>query len=157
MVTVRRAEPRDAEAAVDVVRRSITELCGADHKGDPDTLGKWLSNKTPRHFLGWLENRDNFCAVAVEGDAILGVALINRGGEISLFYLAPNVQRRGIGRALYAALEEQARKWELESLHLNSTVGARAFYEALGFEPTGCARTHFGVMCCDEYRKPLRP
>ena len=47
MTAVRRADPRDAQAATDVLRRSITELCVLDHRGDADTLGKWLANKTP--------------------------------------------------------------------------------------------------------------
>src|SRR5690348_11110790 len=130
MVTVRAAKTRDADAAVDVVRRSITELCTADHRGDVDTLTKWLENKTPRHFLTWLANENNFCAIAVEDDEVLGVGLINRSGEISLFYLAPNAQRRGIGRALHSALEERARSWSLEKLQLNSTFAARHFHEA---------------------------
>ena len=47
MAAVRKAEPRDAEAAAVVLRRSITELCTLDHDGDADTLAKWLANKTP--------------------------------------------------------------------------------------------------------------
>jgi hypothetical protein len=40
MVAVRKAEPRDAEAAAAVLGRSITELCTLDHHGDADTLAK---------------------------------------------------------------------------------------------------------------------
>jgi GNAT superfamily N-acetyltransferase len=157
MVTVRAAQARDAEAAVDVVRRSIIELCTADHSGDVDTLTKWLANKTPQHFLTWLANENNFCVIAVEHGEVLGVALVNRSGEISLFYLAPHVQRRGIGRVLHATLEEKARNWNLEKLHLNSTFVARHFYEALGYVPAGTAKSHFGVLHCYPYEKMLIP
>ena len=157
MINVRAAKTGDADAAVDVVRRSITELCTVDHGGDVDTLTKWLENKTPRHFLTWLANENNFCAIAVEDHEVLGVGLINRSGEISLFYLAPNAQRRGIGRALHSALEERARNWSLEKLQLNSTFAARHFYEALGYVPGGAAKPHFGVLRCYPYEKMLKP
>jgi GNAT superfamily N-acetyltransferase len=157
MVTVRAAEARDAEGAIDVVRRSITQLCTADHSGDVDTLAKWLSNKTPQHFLAWLANENNFCAIAEENGEVVGVGLVNRSGEISLFYLAPHVQRRGIGRALHVPLEEKARDWSLKQLHLNSTFVARHFYQALGYVPVGSAKPHFGVLRCYPYEKVLKP
>jgi hypothetical protein len=40
-------ETEDAPAACDVLRRSISELCVADHGNDPTILARWLSNKTP--------------------------------------------------------------------------------------------------------------
>lgn len=156
MFEVRPAKQADAEAAIDVVRRSITELCAADHKGDVDTLGKWLSNKTPRHFLDWLANEDNFCAVAEENRELLGVALVNRSGEIALLYLAPGAQRRGIGKALHQALEQKAMSWGVERLRLNSTVAARAFYESMGYLRSSDATPHFGVLSCYPYEKPLK-
>src|SRR5688572_340208 len=118
MITVRPAEPSDADVAVDVLRRSITQLCKADHRDDPDALAAWLSNKTPENFLSWLENVDSYCVVAEADDALAGVALLHRGGEINLLYLAPGAQRRGIGNALHAALEERAHGWGLSKLYL---------------------------------------
>jgi len=95
MFAVRPAERRDAEAAVDVVRRSITESCTADHRGDADTLAKWLSNKTVQHFVSWLANEDNYCVIAEVRRLLSGVGLLQRSGEIVLFYLAPSAQRQG--------------------------------------------------------------
>src|SRR3954468_23869810 len=132
MVHFRTAEPRDAEAAVDVVRRSIIELCVADHSQDAETLAKWLDNKTPSNFTTWLADDDNFSAVGVEGDSILGVGIVKRNGEIVSLYLAPHAQRRGIGKALHEVLEQKAKSWKLKKLHLGSTIGARPFYEAIG-------------------------
>src|SRR6185295_14627205 len=120
MISVRPAEQRDAEAAIGVVRRSITELCVADHRNDEETLATWLTNKTPRSFLGWLSNADNFCVVAESNDSLLGVGVLQRRGEILLFYLAPGAQRRGIGKLVHAALKKKASQWRLMSLHLES-------------------------------------
>jgi hypothetical protein len=47
---IRNAVPEDAAAACEVMRRSIAELCVADHRNDPAILERWLANKTPDIF-----------------------------------------------------------------------------------------------------------
>jgi GNAT superfamily N-acetyltransferase len=155
-ITVRQAQPRDADAAVDVVRRSIAELCVADHRGDEETLARWLANKTPETFRGWLSNPDNFCVVAESGDGLFGVGLLRRGGQVLLFYLAPGSQRQGIGRAIHASLEARANQWGSSLLCLESTADARPFYEALGYRPAGEPVQKYGVLQCFPYRKHLQ-
>ncbi len=157
MITVRRAEPADADAAVYVLRRSITELCVADHHGDTDALAEWLANKTPRHFLSWLANKDFFCVVAEADDRLTGVGAVHRGGKIALCYLMPGMQRRGIGRAIYSTLETQARAWDLQQLRLESTAAARLFYENCGFHRVEEGNPGTGLSNCFLYEKQLRP
>jgi GNAT superfamily N-acetyltransferase len=155
MVAVRKAEPRDAEAAAAVLRRSITELCTLDHHGDADTLAKWLANKTARDFLSWLANEDHFCVVADASDQVMGVGLLHRSGEVRLCYLAPGAQGQGLGRAILGMLEEKAREWRLRKLHLESTVSARPFYERVGYRSGGAAKPGFGISHCHPYEKIL--
>jgi GNAT superfamily N-acetyltransferase len=152
----RTAEAKDAAAAVEVVRRSITELCMADHHGDAETLAKWLSNKTVPTFAAWFSRDDNFCVIAESAGRVVGVGLLHRSGEINLFYLAPGVQRRGIGKAIHATLEERARAWALRGLRLDSTALARPFYEKLGYRPAGARKPSFGVLHVYPYEKTLR-
>jgi GNAT superfamily N-acetyltransferase len=152
---VRAAEKADAEAAIDVVRRSIAESCTADHGGDPDTLARWLSNKTVEHFVSWLANSDNHCVVAVARGDVVGVGLLQRSGEVLLFYLRPGAQRQGIGAAMHAALEEKANDWGVLKLTLDSTQLARPFYECLGYRAVGAARPRFGVLKSYPYEKML--
>ena len=155
MAAVRKAEPRDAEAAAVVLRRSITELCTLDHQGDADTLAKWLANKTPGDFLSWLAAEDNFCVVAETNKQIMGVGLLHRGGEVRLCYLAPGAQGQGSGKAILGVLEEKAREWGLRRLHLESTVSARPFYERAGYRSAGGAKPGFGISHCHPYEKIL--
>lgn len=157
MTAVRQAIPKDAEAAAQVVRRSIEELCVADHRNEAGTLDKWLANKTPENLRSWISDPDNFCVVAESSGGLSGVGLIHRSGEIQLFYLAPGLQRQGVGRAIHTVLEEKARTWGLRKLHLDSTFLARPFYEAMGYQPTGAAKTRFGVLRCYPYVKRLQP
>jgi GNAT superfamily N-acetyltransferase len=157
MFAVRPAENADAEAAVSVVRRSITESCTADHHGDADTIARWLANKTVQHFVSWLANEDNYCVVAEAGGDLLGVGLLQRSGEIVLFYLAPSAQRQGIGKAIHFALEEKAKTWGLLKLKLDSTLLACRFYEMLGYRSAGAARARFGKLHSYPYEKTLQP
>ena len=68
---MRPAQESDAEAAVEVIRQSILESCTDDHRGDADTIAKWLANKTVEHFLSWLANSDNYCVIAEVNDRLV--------------------------------------------------------------------------------------
>ena len=39
-------------------RRSIIELCHADHRGDGSTLSQWLANKTADNMRRWIASRE---------------------------------------------------------------------------------------------------
>jgi GNAT superfamily N-acetyltransferase len=154
-IVVRCAVPADAAAAIDCVRRSIEQSCTADHHEDPPTLAVWLSNKTPANFIAWLDNPGNHCVIAECKGKLCGVGLLHLSGEVRLFYIDPAAQRRGAGRAIHAALEQQAHAWKLPRLHLDSTANARAFYEAMGYRRAGPARARTGVLQCFPCEKRL--
>jgi hypothetical protein len=56
---IRDAVPEDADTACAVIRRSIIELCIADHRNDPVILGRWLANKTPENVASWMAKPGN--------------------------------------------------------------------------------------------------
>ena len=64
-IEIRIAVAADAPTACEVLRRSITELCVADHSHDPEILGRWLANKTPEIVASWIARPDNSVLVAV--------------------------------------------------------------------------------------------
>ena len=137
------------------MRRSITELCTADHQNDAVTLANWLANKTRENFLSWLAHDNNLCVVAVENGRLLGAGMVLRKGYINLLYLLPGAQRRGVGKAIYLALEQQARDWGLQKLAMTSNRESCAFYESMGFKSTGGAMPWFGKALSWPYEKVL--
>ncbi len=155
-ISIRRAETEDAAAAVLLLRASITELCVADHQNDPDTLARWLRNKTTEHFLQWLANVDNFVVVAERENELCGVGSINRKGELNLLYVRPRRQRCGVGRTLLLALEAQATAWAVAEIRLRSSVGARAFYERHEYVSAGDPTVAFGAVIDYPYVKAIR-
>ena len=142
---IRSARTDDAAAACETMRRSITELCVADHKNDPSILARWLANKTPENFLAWIARPDNHLLVAVEGDAMLAVGCVTDAGEITLNYVSPDARFCGISRAMLKALEEHARKRGNVRCRLTSTGTARRFYRAAGYVEDAPAPFKFGM------------
>jgi GNAT superfamily N-acetyltransferase len=153
--SIRRAAPGDAEAAVCLCRRSITELCLADHQNDPTTLDAWLRNKTSERFIAWLTDEGKCMIVADSGEGVCGVGMVHRTGELGPCYVLPGRQRQGIGTAMLTALEAQARAWGLAKVFLLSTVAARAFYERHGYVATGEGRAGYGITWCYPYEKNI--
>jgi len=148
VLQIRDARAEDAAAACLVLRRSIIELCHADHGNDPARLAQWLRNKTPEIVASWIATPGNSVLLAVEEEAILGVGAVTDTGRITLNYVSPDARFRGVSRALVTALEERARARGNASCTLSSTETARRFYHALGYvaeaAPPGEAATSSG-------------
>ena len=132
-VTIREAQSGDAEAATDVLRRSIVELGVLDHRNDPERLASWLSNKQPDVFRSWVSDPNNKVFVALRDGAIVGVGSVTRDGYIGLNYVAPEARFAGVSRSMLAHLENEARRSGLARVFLTSTVTARRFYESVGY------------------------
>jgi GNAT superfamily N-acetyltransferase len=128
---IRAARDTDAAAACDVLRRSITELCVADHANNPALLDPWLANKTPENVLAWIA--ESHMLVAEEDGRLLGVAGLSSAGRVTLNYVAPEARYRGVSDALLCALEQKAAQLGCASCTLESTRTARRFYEARGY------------------------
>jgi len=142
---IRDATPDDAEAACDVLRRSIVELCGEDHGNDPSILATWLHNKTPEIVAGWARQPGSSLLLAVEGDIVLAVGSVTDAGEITLNYVAPDARFRGVSRALLGALEARAAERGSVRCTLTSTETAHRFYRAAGYVDDGAPRGNFGT------------
>src|SRR4051794_36389537 len=128
---IRAARAEDATAACTVLRRSITELCEADHRSDEPFLARWLENKKPENVLGWIAGSHVF--VAEDDTGIVGIAALDGSGQITLNYVAPEARFRGVSRALFHAVEQRALELGLATCTLKSTKTARQFYLAAGY------------------------
>ena len=80
---IRDARIEDAPAACAVLRRSIAELCVADHQNDQAILAKWLSNKTPEIVASWVTRPGNMLLLAIEADSILAIGSVTDAGMIT--------------------------------------------------------------------------
>jgi GNAT superfamily N-acetyltransferase len=141
---IRRARISDAEEACAVLRRSIIELCAADHGDNPAILRAWLANKTAENVRAWIERPDNSLFVAIDGSAIVAVGCVTAAGEINLNYVSPEARFRGVSKAMLAQLEATAREGA-KTCTLLSTETARRFYLSAGYIEQGPAKGRFGA------------
>jgi GNAT superfamily N-acetyltransferase len=142
---IRNAVVEDAPAACEVLRRSISELCHADHLNDPAILNRWLANKTPEIVGSWIIKPGNSVLVAVEDGSILAVGSVTDTGEITLNYVSPDARFRGVSRAMLTALEARALERGADRCTLLSTETARRFYRSAGYGEDGLPQGKFGT------------
>jgi L-amino acid N-acyltransferase YncA len=117
-----------------------------------DTGHATFESRAPQAFETWLQSHvAGLCLVAGDGGAPLGWAALGPVssrcvyagvGEVSV-YVDPSQQRRGIGRALLAALiaqSEQRGYWTLQAGIFPENAGSVALHQALGFQVLGLRR-----------------
>jgi len=156
-IVVREARESDAVAVTDLVRRSIWQLCAADHQNEPARLEPWLQNKTVANVAAWIAVQRNYCVVATADSTIVGVGIITVEGEVLLCYVDPDARFRGVSTAILSSLEERARRLGLSEVYLDSTVTARRFYEDRGYRARPQTRVAFATMPCQPMVKRLSP
>ena len=142
---VRTAIPKDAEFICSVLRRSIIELCTADHKNDPAILDRWLANKTPENVLRWIADPGNTLLVAAEGENVLAAGCVKASGEIVLNYVSPDAQFRGISKAMLRSLEQASKAHGQLVSSLDSTLTALRFYTDAGYARNGATVEKHGL------------
>jgi putative acetyltransferase len=146
-IEIRQAVSTDAPAACELLRRSIAEGCAPDHVGQPGILDAWLGNKTAQNVATWFTTPTNYAIIAERDGQMLGMALLTQAGKVALCYVLPEAIRTGVGRALLARLEEQARAWDISKLHLQSPASSAAFFERHGYTNAGKEKACFGLEC----------
>ncbi len=97
----------------------------------PETLRKAISEKyDPDEFLIRAEKTNFF--IAKEGATIVGCIGLEEN-RVRTFYVHPDFQGKGIGRLLYATIEEIAREYGHKSLYVVSSPLGIPIYEHFGF------------------------
>lgn len=134
---IRAAIQDDAAEICIVLRRSITELCVADHNNDPQILDLWLANKTPDNLRAWIVRDGQTYRVAVIEGQIAGIGAVSATEGILLNYVSPDFQYRGVSKALMVVLENWLKEQGQSVSCLTSTVTARQFYGKISYLPDG--------------------
>lgn len=151
MIRVRAATRDDAQAMSDLMVASITALCVEDHQNRPESVSRWLSNKTPEGVLKWFDNPQTTILVAARDAELAAVGAFNTGRQIILNYVSPQHRFTGVSTALLAAMEQALGPGEVT---LISTETARRFYRARGWSETG-ELEHWAGMVAYPMRKRL--
>ena len=127
-VSVRPAVPGDEAVMHDLHTRSVRELCAGHYAAG--IIDVWLEGRTPDGYRPAIDRGEMVMAEAGGEAAGFGHAV---PGEVVACFVDPAYARRGVGRALFEATMEMARKDWSGPVRLEATLNAVAFYERLGF------------------------
>jgi GNAT superfamily N-acetyltransferase len=130
-----------------VLTASIRELCGPDHRGDPEAIARWTANKTPEAVAAMLADEKLRFYVAEHDGTVAAVGCIIGRSEIGLNYVHPAHRFAGLSKTLLAAMEAAIRAAGADEARLVSTVTAHRFYLAAGWEDDGPSEQRFEVAC----------
>ena len=136
---LRPARPDDATAIHAVHGRAIRGTVG-HYTHDEREAG--VGGRVPADYLAAIAGRHVVIAETADSPPrVLGFGqLLAAEGLIEAVYVDPDAGRRGVGAALVAALEREARTRGARTLALDASLNSVPFYLALGFEVDAAAQ-----------------
>lgn len=130
---IRRFTDEDAEDTARIRAATITQLTEFYER---EALEAWAGSITAEDFKRSANEYHRF--VAVEDGRILGYGDWKpASNEFAGIYIDPDAQGKGVGSALFDAIESDAREAGAPRLWANATKNARGFYERHGFMEEG--------------------
>jgi putative acetyltransferase len=98
----------------------------------PEQIAAWAPRVSPDSF--WLR-RFRHCRVFVaeDGGRVVGFAALTRDGAVNCFYVHHAHQRKGVGAALMARGEREARRRGATRLVADVSITAESFFRHMGF------------------------
>lgn len=93
------------------------------------------SAQLPKRWIQRLKQKKPFVAL-FEG-RIIGLAELENDGHIDCFYCAHDFQRKGVGKALFSKIEQEASQMGISKLFTEASITAVEFFKSRGFEMSG--------------------
>lgn len=126
---IRTLASRDHDALVEVYRQSVLSSTSAHYSRQQQSA--WAAQcETLRPLL----SRGRGLVSCISGDQPEAFCLRDPIDRIALLYCAPHRQRRGLGRSLLQATEQQAIGEGLPMLRTEASLISRPLFEALGWQ-----------------------
>jgi len=130
-ISVRKANPEDAEAICHVHVASVRTLYVNDYT--PDQIEAWVGKLTPEGHRNAIEKMGEIMFVAANRGTITGFSSLFEN-EVRAVYVHPDYVRQGVGKLLLKAVEKEAVSQHIEKLQLSALTNAQSFYQACGYK-----------------------
>lgn len=135
MITIRPYQPEDAQILWQLFFHTVRQINVRDYTQaqveawaeDKSDLTDWIEKmKSNQPFVATLNNE-------IVDNKIAGYADLQPNGLIDHFFCHHQYQGCGVGKALMAHIDEQAKQRNLTRLHADVSITAKPFFEHAGF------------------------
>jgi GNAT superfamily N-acetyltransferase len=135
--TLKRADLKQVSA---LIQNTLMVTNTLDY--DLKVIGHMVAAYSPERLAEMAHNRKIY--IYEQNNKIHGVIGLENG-EVYNFFVAPDRQGSGIGKALLERIEKQARREGARRVTVNSSITAASFYTKMGYVRTGeRSDEHFG-------------
>ena len=129
MISIRKADRNDAQAAWDIRNAAINSQCKGHYPAE--SLEIWTGGEMTEQFVKTVV--DSFY-LATADDRVIGTGMIDlESGKVDAMFVHPSEMGTGVGRRILSHLEELACEAGLVHLVLESILNAAPFYRACGY------------------------
>ena len=123
--------PEDADALLDIFYEAIHRVCSRDYS--PEQIEAW-ARTGGKDYAKWARRCERKLPwVAEIAGRPVAFAELDPDGHIDCFYGHPDWHRKGVGSALMARVEQEARARGIGRLYAEVSITARPFFEKAGF------------------------
>ena len=105
------------------------KIIGRDYT--QEQIERWVPDEKPANWDESVSRKNPF--IAEENGKIVGFAELKRKGHVDKFYCHYQWQRKGAGKLLLQAVEEEARRLQIGLLFTEISVTAKEFFLGQGF------------------------
>ncbi len=112
----------------------------------PEGVQTFLRYAAPGALLRRSEGPKHRTLVAVDGDRVIGVVELRDGRHISLMFVDPLYQGRGLGRQLLQRVLCERQETQVVEITVNASPNAVSAYRRMGFRPTEPQRERDGIL-----------
>ncbi len=136
--------PADVLDVSKLIARVFNELIAPEYSSEG--VQEFHRYIQPNAFMTRFQTH-HFALIRVVEDKVVGVIEVRSHNHVSLHFVAPEFQRRGIAKELFrrALLLCRAKEPQLSQISVNSSSYAVPIYEKLGFRRTGEKQVRNGI------------
>jgi putative acetyltransferase len=127
---IRRYQEGEENAIWNIVFCATRESIARDYH--PDLINRWAPHdKDMDEWANRIAEQNPFVAI-VDGLPV-GMAELEDTGFIDYFYVHPEFQGVGVGKALLAAIEDESARLGVSRIYADVSVTAKSFFSSRGF------------------------
>lgn len=146
---IRQLSLEDLPKVIEVIKKTIRISFAKIYPSE--LIENFCTKYTEENFAERLKTTTFFIAEDKNTRQILGVVGL-QGNRLRTFYVDPDMQGKGIGSMLYNALENKARKDNIEKLILEGSPLGEPIYQHLGYKKLhSVEKERVGIKFKDAY------